>query len=544
MTEKHSAFGDQPSARGAANHPLVAAAPGAMLIPQGEHDGGDVARKHASPSRHTHSHAGRWPWHARTAAAVRRASAFSLAELMIAIAILGLGLLVVASMFPIAWSKARDLSQHTAATAVAEAAAITFEQLARVDGASECLNYTSFAGDYVVETKAIIIPTGLPHSSFNKVPVDAKAPSDTYVHPLSMENALMDVPPSGGVSPVITEGTWLLMDGSRSGSDDLYWLDVHMDLGTVCGGEGTRGDILWYDQPQVLFHQRVHPALAPYPVGGSDPELQEWQDRLETRRYAWAVFHRLNEPILHPTPPATSAQHARFIRERRAAARTPRQFTLYYVTLRRNPGQRFCRQDEDAAATSGSNIALPHTVGNLNDVMFPTPWLVPLVVPQVVGGSRALNYRDNTLSTQKDVVPRGLPTEVLVEADLNAGDDIREFFPPGTWFIDSVNGETYRVTKRRLSDAGFGDSRFVGNMTSPVEALLTLDREIFVDDLFDPGVSIDPPYNQVPGTVPVASRRVWVFPPAIERVDSTTWLVQGASPVADVNTRFKVIYPD
>ena len=55
----------------------------------------------------------------RTRATRRKArSAFSLAELMIAIVILGLGLLMVAGMFPVGWIKARELAEYTTSQSI------------------------------------------------------------------------------------------------------------------------------------------------------------------------------------------------------------------------------------------------------------------------------------------------------------------------------------------------------------------------------------------------------------------------------------------
>ena len=474
--------------------------------------------------------------------------AFSLAELMIAIAILGIGLLVVASMFPIAWGKARDLSQHTTTVAVAETAEMTVKLVTRVDSAAECRNFTSFAGDYVVETRSSY-PTPTPLSSF----LNGGSPSDTKVHPLTLENVLV-VAPSGGSSPIITDQTWLLMDPDAADPADQYRItpgddptnpsDLRPDpnLAVPCPGQDT---VEWYNVPQVLLHQRVFPAVDPYPNAliPPHPGIDQWNARLETRRYCWAVFHRLNEVIEHPlppNPPGDSGEQARFRKERRAAARTPRVFTMYYVILTRTQGQRFARQDEVQLA-AGAITALNHTTAIPADVMFPSPWLVPITTPDPQVASRQLNYRVAT-SGNPDVVPRGVPTEVLVEVAAATDDDFRDFFAPGAWFIDSVNGEFYRVVKARYVDTGFSDNRFPGASGDPA-AVLTLDREIFVEDLIDPQISPNPPFKQIPGAGPVDARRVWVFPPAIERLAQDEWAVQGPSPVVAIDVRSMVIPP-
>ena len=60
--------------------------------------------------------------------------AFSLAELMIAIVILGLGLLMVASMFPVGWLKARELAEFTTSQSIIGVAEMTVKSLCRVEG--------------------------------------------------------------------------------------------------------------------------------------------------------------------------------------------------------------------------------------------------------------------------------------------------------------------------------------------------------------------------------------------------------------------------
>ena len=60
-------------------------------------------------------------------------------------------------MFPVAWGKARDLTQHGVAQSCVEIAHQHVKATCRVDSsqpstAYEKFNFTSFAGDYVVET--------------------------------------------------------------------------------------------------------------------------------------------------------------------------------------------------------------------------------------------------------------------------------------------------------------------------------------------------------------------------------------------------------
>ena len=473
----------------------------------------------------------------------RRAS-FSLAELMIAITILGIGLLVVAAMFPIAWGKARDLAQHTTAVTCAETAEMTVKLLARVDSATEGQNFTSFAGDYLVETATPIANDCGEYVGCKDR--DPMLPHDTLVHALTMHNVLTITP--AGSSPLVTEEGWRLIDAITGESYDLNQPDDDPEHGSyieaVDQWYGPRKD--QEDQPeyapQVRLHERVYPSVDPYPDAETpDPEeVEEWNARLDTRRYCWAVFHRLTEPLVD-LEVLEEMSDADFYAARRAAASGPRTFTMYYVTLRRTPGQRFARQDADELRGNSPQVqALPHTGTEPTDVKFPTPWLVPLITPKVSQAARALNFRDQR---DPDEAPRGVPTEVLVEYEDGKGDDLRTFFGPGTPFIDALTGEVYRVTKQRAADDGFNDTRFDDSGPADLEAMLTLDREIFMEDLrADP----DEPYNdEDPEVENLAEdlRWVWVFPPPIERVAADEWIVDGTSPVVAIEVRSLVIHP-
>jgi prepilin-type N-terminal cleavage/methylation domain-containing protein len=60
-----------------------------------------------------------------------RHSAFSMVELMFAVVILGIGMLITSSMFPIAWFKAREVAEATVVPALADAAESNIRLLAR-----------------------------------------------------------------------------------------------------------------------------------------------------------------------------------------------------------------------------------------------------------------------------------------------------------------------------------------------------------------------------------------------------------------------------
>ena len=94
-----------------------------------------------------------------------------MAEMMIAIIILGLGLLMVATMFPVAWTRARDLAEFTNHNTASQAAQTTVQMLCRVYNPAIGLSVSSFLGDTQIPTV-----------------IDA----DGTVHVLEIQNAFAD----------------------------------------------------------------------------------------------------------------------------------------------------------------------------------------------------------------------------------------------------------------------------------------------------------------------------------------------------------------
>ena len=81
-------------------------------------------------------------------------SGFSLIEMMIAIVILGLGLVMVATMFPVAWDRARTLSEHTTEQTIASAAHARMEATLRPAGIKMIPNPSLVQPPYEIATIA------------------------------------------------------------------------------------------------------------------------------------------------------------------------------------------------------------------------------------------------------------------------------------------------------------------------------------------------------------------------------------------------------
>ena len=228
-------------------------------------------------------------------------------EMMVAIVILGLGLLMAATMFPVAWTRARDLAEFTTQTTAAETAATTVRLLTSVaapipgGGGPPFQTQTSFLGDHD--------PAFDPAAPPNLLVDDA-------VHVLHIQNALADpnsIPPSGEVA----WPEWYLHntpDLSIPQQANSIQIDPSMQAWWALVPPQTPPGA------QIAFHERVIPPLPGQPLP-TDPvpptpdEVDRWNTMLQGRRFAWAVLHKLDDANIQPGE--------------------PRSFTMYFVTLRR-----------------------------------------------------------------------------------------------------------------------------------------------------------------------------------------------------------------
>lgn len=477
--------------------------------------------------------------------------AFTLLELMMAIVILGLGLVMVATMFPVAWTRAKDMSELTARQTIVPTTESTLKGLVPV--ADKSLTRAGFAGDLIYV------------SDCN--PGWIAAYSDTRVHVLNTQNLLV----GGGTRPrgFVAEDPWTLEQIPQA--DDWITNPLESDaLANACPDLINRalGDVrrnitepflaLSFYTPRVTFGQRWYPPL-PSRQGVNQQSLQftgndeDWDSRLDTRRFSWAVMHRLRKPV-GPVdvnlliPPAYAPGDPFYVADAQRAAKAAgaeRQFDIYYVTLRRTrPTDRYASQDATrvpnpyALAASAAAVPIPRALAPSEDVMMPTPWRVQIEVPP---------YPDVQLASQAT----GVPTEVLVPPnnfpnELAAKIMLVQMFAPGTFFVDEINGQVYKVVQRRLVNA------------EGSEAVLTLDREITLEDLEIPEIQsgvCDPrfatgvciPLDQAN---PLADpeellRTVWVYPPATASRDEDSLFptFDGPPSVVSIEVRSLSILP-
>jgi hypothetical protein len=214
-----------------------------------------------------------------------------------------------------------------------------------------------------------------------------------------------------------------------------------------------------------------------------------------------------------------------------------RTFDMYYVTLRRpQPTHRYARQNSesvrnpyDLEAPPPAPTAMPED----QDVLLPVAWRVQIQLPAT------LAYRSEMYALPNPD-PARLPTGVPTEATVGTSALLVSMFPQGARFVDEINGQVYRVVKRRLNANGD-------------QATLTLDREVVLEDIdlaagdlrCELCRSLDE--KVAAGENPTADdferlRTVWVFPPPVDRTTNPP-LFDGPSPVVGIEVRTLSVSP-
>jgi len=406
---------------------------------------------------------------------------------MIAIVILGLGLLVVATMFPIAWMKARDLAEYTTSTTCTDTAVATVRLLTVVSADR------NNDGAFYFNPADPLDPANDRPSSFLG---DVGYGTDFWVHALHEENIVADAP------------------------QDLLGSFVKLEDGSAIDPYGPSPPPPWaVGSPvvgapgvQIPFHERIHPPLTPRPTGTPPPaaDLAHWNNLFSMRRFGWSVLYKFDfgatgTPVLND----------------------PRTLTLYVVTLRRGQTtHRYARQDPASAPPYGppgvfGTPVVPRALPDTEDVLFPVPWRVQVKIVPPASMTPPIDLLAPAL-------PKGIPTEAWpnMQSEIETNRLVPEMMPRGAVLIDELNGNLCRVAKREF------------NPDNPAEAVLTFDRHVPWDSL-DADAS---------GLIEAQEllRTVWVFPPAVEKARSSADdlpLYTAPQPVAGVEVRTIVLTP-
>lgn len=467
--------------------------------------------------------------------------AFSLIEMMIAIVILGLGLIMTATMFPVAWTRARSLTEYTTQRSIS--ASVDAAVSLRLQAAGPSRRNVTISGQ---PTPTQLLAAGGIAGDFFYDPTLAQygqsaiiAYSDRRVHALNLGNLRPFFDPDPA-KQIMDEDPWRIEQMFDIESDYCHpILGCGVEVFNIPPPDRSKylGEFLMnsFYTARATLEQRFHPPLDPMPSAAADsPEMDRWRDRLSSRRYAWGALHRLRSPVGPPPivnlPPAELAAAV-------DASGTTRVVDLYVVTLRRaQPSHRFAIQNLLFVPNPYDRtfIAAPQSLAARFDAVLPVPWRVQIELP------KALNLRNPPVGSSAGAT--GVPTEVQVPparfpGSADAKRVLAGMFPTGTQFVDEVNGQIYRVTKRREGLPGTPTDGF---------AFLTLDRELVWEEFDD---SDDPAFqnNFVPDSQGRAIldadefiRAVWVYPPSVDRSQSaneTLPIFEDSSPVVGIDVR-------
>ncbi|MCC7293230.1 MAG: prepilin-type N-terminal cleavage/methylation domain-containing protein [Phycisphaerales bacterium] len=527
--------------------------------------------------------------HAADASLRRPRRGISLAEMMIAVVILGLGLLMVATLFPVSWLSARKLAEHTTTLSCQEAAHQALETLLKVDGADEP-SAVLLAGDQMkigdctpCEGAATVAASSTQANGAPGAPIPR-------VHAFNMANVLFE-----GKRQFVSENIWDLERTTLgelvrvADGDDVYDYEYS---GQACVIDGNANNDLQFNlsgrakggvpirsflSPIVALQDRVYPPLPNRPTSDFTKwtaEDQRWDDSLGTRRYAWSAFYRFDTDyvknsagVLDLNQDGCDGTSGEPLRTYNAESiDETRVMTVYTVTLRRpRANMRYARQDPEFVPHPDPREALRdgptaiQALGADKDLMFPSPWRVQVLLPEKLGSrARCADPDDN----DPRKCPTGVATEITVnDASLGRIDDTSpswavDLFDRGTIFIDELSGQIYRVEKRRLTD-------------DDTVAHLTLDREIVIEDKGinfgdedsisacdpskDPDCSPCDSFKKPPWNVPSNRhlddcerlRTVWVFPPPVQggRGAGEPLAFDGSPPVVDISVRTLTVAP-
>jgi hypothetical protein len=474
-------------------------------------------------------------------------------ELMFAVVILGIGMLITSSMFPIAWFKAREVAEATVVPALADAAESNIRLLARPSGPvdSTAAVYTSrfFPGDWFPAIEGATDP--------------AVVYPDTRVHHLNLGNYLADQDLAAGGTDFTNNA-----DGDVVPvGDDTWQLEDNLDvlLADSLGAVFFADNSATSRRPLLRPHQRLSLPLSARPLdqpanAASDLEKQHWEERFELRRHCWSAFYRFNElpglsfdiaskNDLNGDGTEDAADRDLKIALGNRRLRRARQLSMYYFTLKRPVNARYARQagyDPDDSSPTVVDLANPQARGPEFDVRLPVPWRFEAGLKTLPSASAA-----------------GVPSEIHVPANTLMATVLDD----GYVLLDDRVGQVFRITDRRD-----------GSVDGVASVIFTLDRDYTkaaVEDVpdYEPFLSDNEPgetsrFNWArqgqwaeqgcnsdpdgPGRCDLigkedepARRTYWVFLPPVDRERGPNGipLFNGSQPVVGVEVRQLTLAP-
>jgi hypothetical protein len=370
-------------------------------------------------------------------------------ELMFAVVILGIGMLITSSMFPIAWFKAREVAEATVVPALADAAEANIRLVCPPQSKNLVADLprattSFFPGDW--------IPLAQPAPTGGGNRDHAFIYPDMRVHHLNAGNYLADTGEDfrndAGTLIPIADDSWQLEDNL-----DVMLADRNPLLTGFTNGDPTLDVLAVPLSPHLRAHTRLSIPLDARPADTADTSVQSlWEERFELRRHCWSVFYRFNEmPGLEfgvESQADTEIPNARKFALAEQRLRKSRQLSMYYFTLKRPVNARYARQagyDPDASSPAVVDLANPQARGPEFDVRLPVPWRFEAGLKTLPSASAA-----------------GVPSEIHVPANTLMATVLDD----GYVLLDDRVGQVFRITDRRD-----------GSVDGVASVIFTLDRD-------------------------------------------------------------------
>ncbi|MGE0480517.1 MAG: prepilin-type N-terminal cleavage/methylation domain-containing protein [Phycisphaerae bacterium] len=532
---------------------------------------------------------------ARASGGGRRAlrAAFSLPELMIALGILGLGLLIIAAALPVGLVYNRESIDRNTGDVAADYAAGLIEQSLRTSrkfvrwdtSLNRLLLPTDRRLDPIFRPRSVFNPTGDP-SLGPPYPEDQSPTADASdvfpfrqhyepivkVRPLIMMNMDTDVAPSNNAVSEPDDGEELIADWLQwvYNGLDLDRREVDFRFGDSGFGFSPEGPALWWF-PAMPVQARVFPAIPPTVLPGESRTLRftpenppplysalrsddPWAAartgelvKLRQQRFSWVAFYRrVAYDVPDPTAPA-GGEYA----SANAVRTDPLSYEVITLVCRRpSEAHVFVRQDRSNSLTAriANPRPLPPNVlgmaGSGEHRLAPVPWLVTFTqLPQYSPGgalppsAMAGGYVADPDRLANPNAPR--PANLVFKCSPG----VSEILPVGSIFIPAVN-DHFPNRGAIVATVGLGtqanQTRAAGFVPHSPTALPIFrvkerpdDQTVIVEN--------EGLYPWVNPTISPANQPehwpVWVIPPAATLEGSTT-VFENRSSVVGVSRRF------
>lgn len=393
-----------------------------------------------------------------------RRPAFSLPELMIALAILGLGLLIIAAALPVGLTYTRASIDRSTGNAAADYALDTFEQRVRTSRRLFGWNHTIQVATNPGRLDNLFRPRVDHSDNAHQLTDDDLFPFVREyeplikVRPFVAKNYNTDVSNTPEQSEDVEEmiRKWVLAQSVLTQYQDTHEVDLvqgPLPLGGL--------KLSLFDNPGLPVTTRFFPditsavryTVANVPTSWFSPLQITSGDRakLRDRRYAWAIFYRrvaYDRPDMNPFSP-TAGQYS----APDATRNDPLEYEVIAVITRR-PSERhtYLRQDFAAqtppAAFNQPRYMAPGTGGNTGEHrLAPVPWLVTFLAfdgYQGVGPINRIGPNANSLpiaqyfGTDRMADPAAAPPAKLV---FKCSQQLDDLLPVGSIFIPATNDD-------------------------------------------------------------------------------------------------------